>query len=535
MNKFLLLIVVALLSFSKASADVQEDILFYPTIKYLKGAHGALAYTIKGPAPETEKIWKRTRAIDASLLDYARPVSTDQYNYVTISAIKTDKTYESTEAWLVYDEVDLSNVIGGAFLDFYYSVRAMDKTGGKSRLQLFVSTSYTGTVTDAANNWENVTLEEFKGINNDTGQEYYRETVNLEKYRGTSVRLAFKYTCDIAGTPETTGTPLMVKIGDFRVTQTIDNSVFKPILSENFEDNGFVSLADGESGASYINGYVFGKAGSEFEKIAFNEDTSDEAAYNSNNYYTFRSSATADFKGKPGVDNSYIRLTKGSTLDREAWLISSEVDLSVATGAYMEFKNASRFGVRTGFVRELYVLEGYTAYDGSGSPVEGLTNEQMHNITLRATWSTDLSTGDYFNPNWVESGMINLSDFVGKRVRIAFKVSYNLAAGSPIPSNNLFIDDLKVMAAKSTSTGIDTPKQTTKWNIYPNPVVSQFAVSGAQAVDRIEVYSILGNKVADWKITNQVAIDASSLNPGVYLLKIYGERGAVSFQKIVKK
>ncbi len=61
-------------------------------------------------------------------------------------------------------------------------------------------------------------------------------------------------------------------------------------------------------------------------------------------------------------------------------------------------------------------------------------------------------------------------------------------------------------------------------SVYPNPAGNQLFVSGLRQAEPYELYSIDGKKVGSGTASPQVAIELSRLTPGVYLLRVAGER-----------
>ncbi|MDC1106589.1 choice-of-anchor J domain-containing protein [Prolixibacteraceae bacterium] len=533
MKKILLLMTMSLMAFTNVFAALEEIVHIYPPMTYIKGKQGVTAHTVYGGEPETNKVWFRGEAINESLIDYTRPevVGTNVFKYLAISAIDNNKeNILETESWLILDEVNLQNAIGDINLDYFYSIRNTDKSGGRSRIQVMVSSDYTGDISTAniqAATWTDITPAVYKPIDKSGDQQidYFKHKIDLNQFVGKNVRVAFKYTCDYTGLKSVDGSPLMIRIGDIRIVEGVDNNGFENILSVDFEDESYGTVNGADSGGAYVEGYKIGPVGGEFEKHAINQ----VADLNSQNFYVFQSNSTKEFDdGKVGVDNRYLRLSgKDANLDRIAWFISPELDFSNISNAYMEFKNSIRYGTFINYNIELLIIEGYEGYDGDGSPKDQIT--ALHNITSRVTWG-EAKNGYYFNPTWTNSGKVNLSDFVGKKVRFAFRTNFLDATAT-----NLIIDNINVFAKKSTSTSVRDDIHKAKWSIYPNPVLSQFNITGTERVKRAEVYSILGNKVVDLTITSQDGIDATSLKPGIYVLKLLGERGTVEFKKILKK
>ena len=60
-----------------------------------------------------------------------------------------------------------------------------------------------------------------------------------------------------------------------------------------------------------------------------------------------------------------------------------------------------------------------------------------------------------------------------------------------------------------------------KLNVYPNPTESVVTISYNETIDRVEVYSLLGQKVIDQKASSdEVQLDLTNLSSGTYMIKI---------------
>lgn len=71
----------------------------------------------------------------------------------------------------------------------------------------------------------------------------------------------------------------------------------------------------------------------------------------------------------------------------------------------------------------------------------------------------------------------------------------------------------------------------TDFKIIPNPVKNSLSVASNISIDRIEIYSMLGQLLHS---TQKKSIDISEQNPGVYILKIYAN-DKISTSKIIKQ
>ena len=69
--------------------------------------------------------------------------------------------------------------------------------------------------------------------------------------------------------------------------------------------------------------------------------------------------------------------------------------------------------------------------------------------------------------------------------------------------------------------------------IYPSPTTGVLNIHSETAISQIEIYNLLGQLVQS--NTDQVSIDISSVDQGIYFVKVMDENGNVGTQKVVKK
>lgn len=68
--------------------------------------------------------------------------------------------------------------------------------------------------------------------------------------------------------------------------------------------------------------------------------------------------------------------------------------------------------------------------------------------------------------------------------------------------------------------------------IYPNPVQNTLHIQLEDNLEKVEVYSIQGQKVVD---NNTSLVNISNLSAGMYLLKVYTQNGKIGVKRFVKK
>ena len=66
--------------------------------------------------------------------------------------------------------------------------------------------------------------------------------------------------------------------------------------------------------------------------------------------------------------------------------------------------------------------------------------------------------------------------------------------------------------------------------MYPNPTAEFINISSNQAVEKVEIFDLLGKEVLNTTVTNEIKI--THLPTGMYLVKVYAEKGTIT-KKIV--
>lgn len=76
---------------------------------------------------------------------------------------------------------------------------------------------------------------------------------------------------------------------------------------------------------------------------------------------------------------------------------------------------------------------------------------------------------------------------------------------------------------------------TSSISTYPNPVTSELNIQSKELITSVSIFNILGQEVLNLPAGSlNVAVDMSTLSPGVYLANIATERGSKT-QKVIKK
>lgn len=72
-----------------------------------------------------------------------------------------------------------------------------------------------------------------------------------------------------------------------------------------------------------------------------------------------------------------------------------------------------------------------------------------------------------------------------------------------------------------------------KVNIYPNPFNEKIIIDTNIALEKTEIYNLLGEKIYSQDFSPE--IDTGFLQTGIYIIKLFGEDGTIFVKKIVKK
>lgn len=125
--------------------------------------------------------------------------------------------------------------------------------------------------------------------------------------------------------------------------------------------------------------------------------------------------------------------------------------------------------------------------------------------------------------------------------------------GTPPPANNVlfraikYATDYPAFAGRDLTPGAPlelnpdlTPCQTLSasdfdivgFKIYPNPVSNSLNITATSTIDKVELYSVLGQKVYETSSTS--SIDISSFDSGVYFVQIYSGNNSIT-KKIIKQ
>ncbi len=86
----------------------------------------------------------------------------------------------------------------------------------------------------------------------------------------------------------------------------------------------------------------------------------------------------------------------------------------------------------------------------------------------------------------------------------------------------------------SAQSGIDGNSE--EINIYPNPATDYFMVKNEVAVNRLQVFNVIGRQMKDFLVLNeQQQFNIGDLNSGLYLVRFLDEKGNIITTKRINK
>ncbi len=174
-----------------------------------------------------------------------------------------------------------------------------------------------------------------------------------------------------------------------------------------------------------------------------------------------------------------------------------------------------------------YAMFDSTFYDGLelfASSDCGVTYASLYAESGSAL-ATAPNQSSFFIPNasqWVTK-TVDLSSFDGSIVTLNF---VNIGGyGQPIYLDNFLVQSNQTLE-------VDTFEMETDVIVYPNPTLDKIVIKSNQAIDKVEVYNILGKKVIERDNTQE--LNLNTLSDGVYLLQIFSGKTKI-IKRIVKQ
>jgi len=214
-----------------------------------------------------------------------------------------------------------------------------------------------------------------------------------------------------------------------------------------------------------------------------------------------------EFSGK-----TYAKMSgyDGAPFDNEDWLISPMLNLESLDSAFFSFESAFNYD---GPHIELYISNDY---DGSGNP----NDFSWTNISDMVVWSDG-------NWNFVESGDLNLGDYLQSGIYLAFKFTSTTAGSATWELDSFIIyGNMGIGIGENTEVSV---------SVYPNPVSDVVNVE-ANSEGSVKIYSVNGQLLINELVEKGInSINVSDLNQGAYLLQFSDVNGNSTTKKLIVK
>lgn len=128
---------------------------------------------------------------------------------------------------------------------------------------------------------------------------------------------------------------------------------------------------------------------------------------------------------------------------------------------------------------------------------------------------------------------IPLADFTAAGMTAQTDLNQIIIGSLPAGTSTVYVDNV-YFSKVATTAGTDD-FELVKVNAYPNPTLNAWNINSDQTIERIAVYDISGKMViSNSPNSSSFAIDASSLNMGIYIAKVETSNG-INQVKLIKK
>ena len=216
----------------------------------------------------------------------------------------------------------------------------------------------------------------------------------------------------------------------------------------------------------------------------------------------------------------------------------NEIDFNWGESSPISNLNSDLFSVRwTGFIKPDY-SETYTFNIKSDNGCRLWINEEL----VIDAWEND--------PEMEYSGTIDLIAGINNKIQVDYfdqegaancqlEWSSSSLPREVVPKSHLYSSvSIFTRSAESVPTSVTANMELLQVEVYPNPVNDVLTISSSNGISSINIFNIYGQKIYIKRmdiVNNEIEIDASSLNSGVYVVNITTPYGKTISKKFIKK
>jgi hypothetical protein len=204
---------------------------------------------------------------------------------------------------------------------------------------------------------------------------------------------------------------------------------------------------------------------------------------------------------------------EGQSYQNDDWLISPPMNFDEYLNETLVFMNAKSY---SGPDLEVKIS---TDYDGGGDP-------------NTATWTTKSFTMSSGFFEWTSSGEIDISEFEGTAVHVAFHFTSTTSQSATWEIDEIEINGQQEVGIHDLN-GIER-----MISVYPNPASDHVTIKNlAEGFEQVSITSLSGMRIKTLELTgNTTRIDISDLENGIYFISFSDdkEKGVVTRKLIIK-
>jgi len=160
------------------------------------------------------------------------------------------------------------------------------------------------------------------------------------------------------------------------------------------------------------------------------------------------------------------------------------------------------------------------------------TNDNEMRITVGggAAIVWQITTSDAATVTY-EIDLSTLANWDGSGQKIGIRFQDATLSGKSSNTGNIIIDDI-TFATTTLSVNDVNFRDDASITLYPNPVNDVLTINSPLAIEKVEVFNLLGQKTMT---AATATVDASGLAKGMYLVKIYQENDVISTKRFIKQ